>query len=152
MPVAIVTGSGGLVGSECVRHFVAAGFDVVGLENDMRARFFGPDASTAAQTRHLLERYPKEFRNMELDVRDADGVDRIFRRPSPRTRARRARGGATVARRVPDILRKIYEQNVERWTLAGHAVEPLRGARLGWRGSAYRGCAADEAVCRDPCP
>ena len=41
MPTAIVTGSGGLIGSESVAHFVELGYDVVGLENDMRARFFG---------------------------------------------------------------------------------------------------------------
>ena len=38
MGIAIVTGSGGLVGSESVRQAVAAGYDVVGLENDMRAQ------------------------------------------------------------------------------------------------------------------
>ena len=42
MPTAIVTGSGGLIGSESGRALRRAGFDVVGLENDMRARFFGP--------------------------------------------------------------------------------------------------------------
>ena len=42
MPVAIITGAGGLIGSEAVEHFIAEGFDVVGIENDMRARFFGP--------------------------------------------------------------------------------------------------------------
>ncbi|HEV3093931.1 MAG TPA: NAD-dependent epimerase/dehydratase family protein [Solirubrobacteraceae bacterium] len=78
MPTAIVTGSGGLVGAESVRHFVQAGYDVVGLENDMRARFFGPDASTARTSRALLERYPAEFRSLELDIWDADGVARIF--------------------------------------------------------------------------
>ncbi len=57
MPIAIVTGSGGLDRSESVRHFVEAGYDVVGIENDMRARFFGPDASTAPQTRRLLDAY-----------------------------------------------------------------------------------------------
>ena len=44
MGTAIVTGSGGLVGSESVAFFSEAGFDVVGIENDMRARFFGEDA------------------------------------------------------------------------------------------------------------
>lgn len=77
MGVAIVTGSGGLVGSECVAHFIEAGFDVVGLENDMRASFFGPSASTSAQTRRLLERYP-EFRSLDLDICDAEGVARVF--------------------------------------------------------------------------
>ena len=61
MPAAIVTGSGGLIGSESVEHFVEAGYDVVGLENDMRARFFGPEASTAQTTERLL-RSIREFR------------------------------------------------------------------------------------------
>ena len=78
MPTAIVTGSGGLVGAESVRHFVQAGYDVVGLENDMRARFFGPDASTARMSQALIERYPNEFRSLELDIRDADRVERVF--------------------------------------------------------------------------
>ena len=56
--VALVTGSGGLIGSESVAHFVRAGFDVIGLENDMRARFFGPDASTHPVTERLQRAYP----------------------------------------------------------------------------------------------
>ncbi len=77
MPLAIVTGSGGLVGSESVRHFAERGYDVVGIENDMRAYFFGPSASTAWQTERLLETYP-DFRSLDLDIRDADAVDRLF--------------------------------------------------------------------------
>ena len=42
MPVAIITGAGGLIGSEAVEHFVAEGFDVVGIENDMRAQLLRP--------------------------------------------------------------------------------------------------------------
>ena len=78
MPSAIVTGSGGLIGSESVRHFVKGGFDVIGLENDMRARFFGPEASTRRVTERLLEDFPDEFRSLDLDIRDADGVMRVF--------------------------------------------------------------------------
>jgi CDP-paratose 2-epimerase len=78
MPTAIITGSGGLIGSECVRHFVEAGHDVVGLENDMRASFFGPDASTRSVSERLVERYP-DFRWVDLDIRDAEAVDRTFR-------------------------------------------------------------------------
>jgi CDP-paratose 2-epimerase len=77
MPIVIVTGSGGLIGSESVRHFVGQGFDVIGLENDMRARFFGPDASTRRATNALVAAYP-EFRSLELDIRDAEGVARVF--------------------------------------------------------------------------
>ncbi|HEY2216422.1 MAG TPA: NAD-dependent epimerase, partial [Solirubrobacteraceae bacterium] len=58
MPTAIVTGSGGLIGSESVARFVELGYDVLGLENDMRARFFGAAASTARVSEALLARFP----------------------------------------------------------------------------------------------
>jgi CDP-paratose 2-epimerase len=79
MPTAIVTGSGGLIGSESVRHLVETGFDVVGLENDMRARFFGPQASTRSVTDDLVERYG-DFHSLDIDIRDADAVDAAFAR------------------------------------------------------------------------
>jgi CDP-paratose 2-epimerase len=79
MPTVVVTGSGGLVGSEAAAHFVRAGYDVIGIENDMRARFFGPDASTSRTTERLLGSL-SEFRHEELDVRDADGVLALFER------------------------------------------------------------------------
>jgi CDP-paratose 2-epimerase len=78
MPKAIVTGSGGLVGAEAVGRLIEAGYQAIGLENDMRARFFGPDASTRHTTAALVERYPAEFQPLELDIRDADGVERVF--------------------------------------------------------------------------
>ncbi len=78
MATAIVTGSGGLIGSESVRALVESGWSVIGLENDMRARFFGPEASTAATTERLRRSYG-EFRSLEVDIRDADAVDRAFR-------------------------------------------------------------------------
>ncbi len=79
MGVAIVTGSGGLIGSESVRHFAGLGFDVVGLENDMRAEFFGPDASTAHVTAALGSEV-QGFRSLDVDIRDADAVDAVFAR------------------------------------------------------------------------
>lgn len=78
MATAIVTGSGGLIGSESVRHFVQDGYDVVGLENDMRAWFFGPSASTATTTERLLAGYGDSFRSLPIDIRARDGVDRVF--------------------------------------------------------------------------
>src|SRR6478735_324453 len=80
MATVIVTGSGGLIGSEAVAHFARAGYDVIGIENDMRARFFGPDASTGATTARLLDEFAAEFRSEALDIRDADGVLRLFER------------------------------------------------------------------------
>jgi CDP-paratose 2-epimerase len=78
MPLAIVTGSGGLIGSETVSHFVEAGYEVIGLDNDLRAHFFGPSASTARRSRQLVGRYPDSFRWLEQDIRDSDAIDRIF--------------------------------------------------------------------------
>jgi CDP-paratose 2-epimerase len=78
MPTAIVSGSGGLIGSESVEHFVRAGYEVTGLENDMRARFFGPAASTAHITARLAQTLDGSFRSMEIDIRDADAVNRVF--------------------------------------------------------------------------
>jgi CDP-paratose 2-epimerase len=77
-PVAIVTGSGGLIGSESARYFVEQGFDVVGIDNDMRAYFFGPAASTAHSTERLTAELGNAFLTLKLDIRDAEGVERVL--------------------------------------------------------------------------
>jgi len=79
MSVAIVTGSGGLVGAEAVRLFASLGFDVVGIDNDMRARFFGADASTAWQVTEL-GRTCRGYVHHAVDIRDTEAVGRIFGR------------------------------------------------------------------------
>ena len=79
MGVVLVTGSGGLIGSECVRHFARSGYDVIGLENDLRAAFFGADASTRRTTEALIREWPS-FTSIERDIRDRAGVERIFSR------------------------------------------------------------------------
>ena len=78
MPIAIITGSGGLIGSESVAHFVRAGYDVIGLENDMRARFFGESASTSHTTERLVDQFEGSFRSIEIDIREADAVNGVF--------------------------------------------------------------------------
>ena len=77
-PIAIVTGSGGLIGSESARYFAGQGFDVVGIDNDMRAYFFGPSASTAHSTERLLGELGDAFRALSIDIRDADSLERVF--------------------------------------------------------------------------
>lgn len=77
MPIAIITGAAGLVGSESVRAFDALGLDIVGIDNDMRSYFFGKEASTRPVAEELLRKYPRL--NMEaLDIRDQAGIDRLF--------------------------------------------------------------------------
>lgn len=50
---------------------------MLGFENDMRAQFFGTDASTERTSRRLIDAYP-EFQSMDVDVRDAAALSRLF--------------------------------------------------------------------------
>ncbi len=77
MSVVIVTGSAGLVGSETVRFFCEKGYDVVGIDNNMRKKFFGDDSCTE-WNRLLLERTYKNYRHYSIDIRDRDGIRRLF--------------------------------------------------------------------------
>ena len=78
MSIAVVTGSAGLIGSEACRKFHAEGFDVVGIDNDMRARFFGPEASTAP-TRERLKASLKRYVHKDIDIRRMGDVNDLFR-------------------------------------------------------------------------
>jgi CDP-paratose 2-epimerase len=77
MSTAIVTGSGGLIGSEAVRHFHGQGWDVAGIDNDMRARFFGAEASTRWMSDRLTADLPG-YVHHDVDIRDASAVDAVF--------------------------------------------------------------------------
>jgi CDP-paratose 2-epimerase len=77
MRVLIVTGSGGLIGSQSVKYF-ADKFDlVVGIDNDARSYFFGQEASTYPSTRKLLADFPN-FKSENVDIRDAEKIFSIF--------------------------------------------------------------------------
>lgn len=79
MSVVVVTGSSGLIGSEAVAFFCEKGFDVVGLDNDMRAYFFGGEASTV-WNRERLKGAHRKFTPHEIDIRDAGAVNALFAR------------------------------------------------------------------------
>jgi CDP-paratose 2-epimerase len=51
---------------------------VVGIDNDMRARFFGPDASTAWQRDDLIQSLPS-YRHKSVDIRDENEIRKLFR-------------------------------------------------------------------------
>ena len=73
MPVLLVTGSSGLIGSEVVDYFCRLGWTVHGIDNNMRADFFGPQGDTRWNQRRLGELHTG-FRHHELDVRDRTAV------------------------------------------------------------------------------
>lgn len=79
MSVAMITGSAGLIGSECSRKFAGEGLHVVGIDNDMRAKFFGTEASTT-RTRLSLQQELKEYEHSESDIRDRAALDSLFSR------------------------------------------------------------------------
>jgi CDP-paratose 2-epimerase len=78
--VALVTGSGGLIGSEAARHFAALGMHVVGVDNDMRAVFFGDEASTAWNAQRLKDELGDSYTHETIDVRDRDAVAALVKR------------------------------------------------------------------------
>lgn len=78
----LVTGSSGLIGSALVRHFDARARRVVGVDNNMRADFFGPEGDTRWNLAWLRETC-RRFVHTELDVRDRSGLARLFAREGP---------------------------------------------------------------------
>jgi len=79
MRTIIVTGSAGLIGSETVKRFARDGARVVGIDNDMRAQFFGAEASTNRTRDDLIKSIPT-YEHHNIDIRDAIGVRELFKR------------------------------------------------------------------------
>jgi CDP-paratose 2-epimerase len=69
----LVTGSSGLIGSEVVDYFCQRGWQVDGIDNNLRAAFFGPQGDTRWNQRRLMAVHPG-FRHHELDIRDRGAV------------------------------------------------------------------------------
>jgi CDP-paratose 2-epimerase len=80
MSVVVVTGSAGLIGSESVAFFAERGHEIVGVDNDFRQRFFGPDASTDWNRRSLEARFPKQYSHVNADIRDIAAMEALFAR------------------------------------------------------------------------
>lgn len=80
---AIVTGSGGLIGSECVRLLAGQGWEVVGVDNDMRSRFFGPQGTTRPVVQDLIASFPA-YRHLDLDICNRQGIRDLLERERPR--------------------------------------------------------------------
>jgi CDP-paratose 2-epimerase len=79
MSVAVVTGSCGLIGFEAAAHF-GAGMTVVGIDNDMRASFFGPEASTRANRVRLERQLGDAYEHHDLDIRNREEILLLFQR------------------------------------------------------------------------
>jgi CDP-paratose 2-epimerase len=65
----LVTGAGGLIGSEVVEFFAQQGWQVIGIDNNMRADFFGKQGDTTWNISRLENKYTN-FKNYNIDIRD----------------------------------------------------------------------------------
>lgn len=73
----LVTGSGGLVGSQAIEFFCKKGFKVTGVDNNMRRYFFGNDADTSWNAERLKKAY-KKYTHYNADIRDKDFVKKLM--------------------------------------------------------------------------
>lgn len=79
MAVAIVTGASGLIGSQTARFLHEQGMEVVGVDNNMRAYFFGADGSTDWNAEGLKKDL-KRYTHLTFDIRNQQDVDNLFKK------------------------------------------------------------------------
>lgn len=79
---ALITGSGGLIGSACSRLLAGQGWEIVGVDNNMRQQFFGVAASTSSVVQDLQSQL-SAYRHQSLDIRDRQGVRDLIRSERP---------------------------------------------------------------------
>ncbi|OQY76000.1 MAG: NAD-dependent epimerase [Ignavibacteriales bacterium UTCHB2] len=79
MGVILITGSSGLIGSEAARFYCSIGFQVIGIDNDMRAKFFGKDASTKWNREYLKNTF-SNYIHYDIDIRNEESVKKIFQK------------------------------------------------------------------------
>jgi len=78
MPAVVITGSAGLIGSEACRFFAKRGFEIVGIDNNLRLVFFGEDASTDWNRNQLENELGQSYRHYNIDIREIAQVSSIF--------------------------------------------------------------------------
>lgn len=82
MKTLLVTGSGGLIGSEVADFFASNGWNVVGIDNNMRADFFGPMGDTSLTVRRLTEKHDN-YNHIQIDIRDRQRVLECIKEVKP---------------------------------------------------------------------
>ena len=80
MSIVLITGSNGLVGSESVQFFSNKGFDVVGIDNNLRQFFFGKNSSTLEVKKELIKNNRKNFTPLNIDIRNYNSLEKIFKK------------------------------------------------------------------------
>lgn len=81
MKTCLITGASGLIGSEVARHFLKLGYQVVGVDNNMRRHFFGPGGDTSSVTQSLSQM--SSYVHKDCDIRDSQKILEIFKEHKP---------------------------------------------------------------------
>ena len=78
----LITGSGGLIGSQAVKYFSEKNYNIIGIDSNHRKYFFGDGGSTQSNTNALIKKY-KNFSHKSTDIRDYKKLERIFKKYKP---------------------------------------------------------------------
>ncbi len=73
----LITGSGGLIGSEAVEHF--CDHDIIGVDNNSRGRMLRDDRGATQWNTDRLEKLYPNFSSASIDIRDKPGLYEIFK-------------------------------------------------------------------------
>jgi len=76
---ALVTGSAGLIGSEAAKFFAGKGFEIIGIDNNMRSYFFGDEASTEWNRQKVEKQLKSSYTHYSVDIRDDKAISKIFK-------------------------------------------------------------------------
>ena len=79
MSLVLITGSCGLVGSESVKFFSLKGFDVIGIDNNLRAKFFGKEGDTKWVKNNLIK-FHKNYIHKNVDIRNYVALEKLFKK------------------------------------------------------------------------
>lgn len=82
MKTMVVTGSSGLIGSEVCSHFGHKGYSIHGIDNNMRATFFGPQGDTRSSESRLAKSLP-QYTHHEVDIRNRDAILKLLSEVRP---------------------------------------------------------------------
>ncbi|WHX98458.1 NAD-dependent epimerase/dehydratase family protein [Neobacillus sp. DY30] len=82
MSVVLITGSAGLIGSEAVEFFANLGYEIVGIDNNMRQYFFGIDGDTEWNSELLSKKFKKQYTHYSIDIRNSDKINQVFEKYS----------------------------------------------------------------------
>ncbi|MDD2678263.1 MAG: NAD-dependent epimerase/dehydratase family protein [Candidatus Nanoarchaeia archaeon] len=79
----LITGSAGLIGSEAVKFYSKKNFKVIGIDNDMRAYYFGKEASTQSNNENTKKECKQNYVHYSIDIRDKIKIEELFKKEGP---------------------------------------------------------------------